>query len=539
MKHLLKSPIAIFAKSALLAVLILIWIVPINAQDSLRSQKTMAYVIGISKDTLFTIHSKLGTLSAEERAINITKRIRKLYDNDFLIIDSIKVVQQENTEDIVYKELIILSISESDTKTFNKEAKQLATEYLNIIKQDIIKAKEKNDVPALLGRIALVLFVILVAWFLVWIIAKGYNKFLIYIESNQEKWLKNLSYKDYTFLTASQEMAVITRLIKLSRWLIYIILFYLTLPVIFSIFPFSREWAGTLFKLIWSPFRGMLTAIWDYMPHLFSLLVIAFVMKYVTQFVKYIFTEIKEGKLTIAGFHEDWAMPTYNIVRFLLIAFTLVLMFPHLPGSSSDIFKGVSVFIGLLVSLGSSSAISNIVAGLVITYMRPFRIGDRIKLGDTTGDVIEKTLLVTRLRTPKNEEITIPNSTILTGNTTNYTALSKNEGLIIHTTITIGYDAPWPKVHKALEEAAAKTEHLKKNPKPFVLQTSLDDFYVGYQINAYTKEASKQAIIYSELHKNIQDSFNQAGIEIMSPHYRANRDGNLTTIPVSYIPEKK
>lgn len=521
------------AKGTLLLLLFFTWALPVAAQDTLRIQHSPAQVIGILRDTLFSINTKQGTLSANERAQNVSKRIKRLYEDDFLVLDSIQVIQQDNTEDIVYKELIILSISQADAKIAQKEAKILATEYLQIIKADIIKAKQENDVFKLLGRVALVLLVISVAWFLVWIIAKGYNKFLHFVESKEDKWLKNLSYKDYTFLTASQEMAILTRVIKLSRWIVYVILFYMTLPVIFSIFPFSREWAGALFKLIWSPFRGMLLAIWDFMPHLFSLLVIAVVMKYVNQFVKYLFNEVKDGKLTINGFHEDWAMPTYNIVRFLLVAFTLVLMFPHLPGSSSDVFKGVSVFIGFLVSLGSSSAISNIVAGLVITYMRPFRIGDRIKLGDTTGDVIEKTLLVTRLRTPKNEEITIPNSTILIGNTTNYTALSKSEGLIIHTSITIGYDTPWPLVHKALETAAANTANLMPTPKPFVLQTSLDDFYVEYQINAYTKEASKQASIYSELHQNIQNSFNQAGIEIMSPHYRANRDGDKTTIQPS------
>lgn len=532
MRTILKYIIPTVTRRGLLIFLLflLTYSIPVAAQDTLRNQHIGAPVIGITKDTLFTIEAKLGTLSPTDRATNVSKRIRKLYEDDFLVLDSIKVIQQENTEDIVYKDLIILSVSETDAKIAHKEAKLLATEYLQAIKAEIITAKEENDVLKLLGRIALVLLVLSLAWSLVWIIAKGYKKFLAYVTSKEDKWLKNLSYKDYTFLTASQEMAVLTKLIQLSRWIIYIVLIYMTLPVIFSIFPFSREWAGALFKLVWSPFRGMLLAIWAFMPHLFSLLVIAIVMKYVNQFVKYIFNEIKEGKLAIAGFHEDWAMPTYNIVRFLLIAFTLVLMFPHLPGSNSDIFKGVSVFIGLLVSLGSSSAISNIVAGLVITYMRPFKIGDRIKLGDTTGDVIEKTLLVTRLRTPKNEEITIPNSTILTGNTTNYTALSKGDGLIIHTTVTIGYDVPWPQVHKALEAAAAQTEHLLKKPKPFVLQTSLDDFYVEYQINAYTHEASKQAVIYSELHKNIQNSFNKASIEIMSPHYRANRDGEKTTI---------
>jgi small-conductance mechanosensitive channel len=259
-------------------------------------------------------------------------------------------------------------------------------------------------------------------------------------------------------------------------------------------------------------------------------------MKYFIKLVKYIFSEIEAEKLKLSGFHADWAMPTYSIVKFILYAFMFVLIFPFLPGSDSNIFKGVSVFLGVLFSLGSTSAIANVVAGLVITYMRPFKIGDRIKIGDVTGDVIEKSLLVTRLKTPKNEEITIPNSAILSGNTTNYSTMARNEGLIVHTTVTIGYDVPWKNMYQALLNAADRTELILKEPKPFVLQTSLDDFYVAYQINGYTRNANLQARIYSSLHQHIQDCCNELGIEILSPHYRAGRDGNTTTIPADYLP---
>lgn len=489
--------------------------------DTLLNQKNGAPVIGITKDTLFTISTKLGAVSNKDRASNASRQIRKLYDHEFFAIDSIRVVHQEDTEDIIYKDLIILSISEADAKIAKTEAKALATQYLEIIKAELLKAKEENNVVKLLGRVALVFLIISLAWFLIWVIRRGYNSLLLYVESKQDNWLKNLAYKEYTFITVQQEMVMIRKLIQLTRWIIYIAIIYTSLTIIFGIFPFSREWADSLFTLVWSPFKVMIAGIRDYLPHLFSLLVIAIVMKYVNQFFKYIFKEIEEEKLTITGFHKEWAMPTFNIIRFLLIAFTVILMFPHLPGSSSEVFIGVTIFIGLLILLGSYLATSNIIAGLVITYMRPFKVGDRIKLGDITGDVIEKTLLITRLRTQNNEEITIPNSTILIGNTINYTALSKKEGLIIHTTVTIGYNSPWPQVHKALEEAAAKTEHLLKRPKPFVLQTKLDDFYVKYQINAYTREASKQATIYSSLHQNIQDKFKEAKIDIISPHYRS------------------
>ena len=504
--------------------------------ESLRNTAKGYPVIGAMKDTLFLIYSKIGASTPKERAINISRKIEKLYEDDFLKADSILVMKSENTFDIIYGEIIIMSISENDAIWYGKGMPELAQSFKETIKNSIVEAKNENSWLKLIARIGLVLLVIGIAWAMIWLIGKGYSKLLLFINSKKDKWLKNLSYKDYTFLTAEQELQVVLFLVKIFRWFVYAVLLYITLPIIFSIFPFSRDWADALFHLIWSPFKGVLIAIWEYLPNLFSILVIYFVMKYVIRFVRYIFHEIEAEKLKLSGFHADWAMPTYSIVKFLLYAFMFVLIFPYLPGSDSNIFKGVSVFIGVLFSLGSSSAIANMVAGLVITYMRPFKIGDRIKIGDVTGDVVEKTLLVTRIRTIKNEVITIPNSSVLIGNTTNYSSEAIEKGLIIHTTVTIGYDVPWKDMHQALIDAALRTNLILDEPKPFVLQTSLEDFYVSYQINAYTRESGKQALIYSNLHQNIQDVCNERGIEILSPHYRAARDGNMTTIPADYLP---
>ena len=213
----------------------------------------------------------------------------------------------------------------------------------------------------------------------------------------------------------------------------------------------------------------------------------------------------------------------------------IIVVFPYLPGSDSKVFQGVSVFLGFLFTFGSAGSLSNIMAGIVLTYMRLFKIGDRVKIGEIVGDIIEKSLLVTRIRTTKNEIISIPNSSVLNSHTINYSSDTVDNGLILHTTVTIGYDVPWKDMHQALIDAALRTDLILKEPKPFVLQTSLEDFYVSYQINAYTKDANKQAAIYSQLHSNIQDCCNEVGIEILSPHYRAARDGNRTTIPENYL----
>jgi len=505
--------------------------------DSLRKIVKGYPVVGFMNDTLFSIYTKYGALTPKERATNTSLKIEKLYYDDFLNLDSITVVQAEHTFDIVYNDMILMSISEKDAIWNNQSMSELAHTFKNQIKQSLIDAKEENSLKRILIRIGLVLLVIAITWGVIKLMEKGYRKLTVYIELKKESWLKELTYKDYTFLSAHQELKIINSVVTAVRWIMYISLIYIALPIIFSIFPFSRNWADMLFQLIWSPFKGVLLAVWKYMPNLFSIIVIYVVMMYVIRFVKYIFNEIDTEKLKINGFHADWAMPTYSIVKFLLYAFMFVLIFPYLPGSDSNIFKGVSVFVGVLFSLGSSSAIANIVAGLVITYMRPFKLGDRVKIGDVFGDVEEKNLLVTRVKTPKNEIITIPNSSVLSGNTINYSSEISNSGLILHTTVTIGYDVPWQDMHEALIEAASRTEHVLSEPLPFVLQTSLDDFYVSYQLNAYTKEVKKQALIYSFLHQHIQDVCNERGIEILSPHYRAARDGNATTIPANYLPK--
>jgi small-conductance mechanosensitive channel len=184
-----------------------------------------------------------------------------------------------------------------------------------------------------------------------------------------------------------------------------------------------------------------------------------------------------------------------------------------------------------MAALLTRSAVSNVIAGLVLTYMRSFRIGDRVKIADTTGDVVEKTLLITRIQTVKNVEVTVPNSLVLGSHIVNFSTSAKTKGLILHTQVTIGYDAPWKKVHELLIQAALNTDEILSEPKPFVLQTSLDDSYVSYEINAYTHNAHRMAGIYSMLHQNIQDAFNKAGVEIMSPSFSAIRDGNTVTIP--------
>jgi small-conductance mechanosensitive channel len=494
-------------------------------------------VKGVQGDTLFYIYKRLGASTPSERAVHISNKIDRIFKQENFRPDSLVISEGENSYDLIYGDYIVTTVSQTDASFQNMEMSELALEIKEKISMSILEAKEDQKFSKILTKILLVFLVFGIASIIYWLLGRWYSKILKYLDANKNKLLKNLAYKEYTFLTAEQEMGILLFIFRVLRIFLFVVLFYFTISIAFSIFPYTRGWADRLFLLVWSPFKSIFISIWNYLPNLFTIVVILVVMNYFIRLVKYIFSEIDSEKLHISGFHSDWAMPTYSIVRFLLYAFMFVLIFPYLPGSDSNIFRGVSVFLGLLFSLGSSSAIANMVAGLVITYMRPFKIGDRIKIGDITGNVMEKTLLVTRIKTAKNEEITIPNSAVLNGNTTNFSTLARKEGLIIHTTVTIGYDVPWKDMHQVLIDAALRTDKVLKEPMPFVLQTGLEDFYVSYQINAYTKESNQLLQIYSELHQHIQDCCFEKGIEILSPHYRAARDGNMTTIPSAYLPK--
>lgn len=503
--------------------------------DLLRDTAKGHPVNGFFKDTLFTIYSKLGSFSAKERAEAISGRIKILSADYNFSADSLKIVAAETTVDIVDGETIIMSVSENDALWNNTTMDNLAAGYKNIIGEAIMHYKDETSFITLAKEIGLAILVLLVLGFIIKYTGRLFKWTAKKIQEQEGKRIKGINIKNYNLFDVHRQIRVLLTVNTLIKWIVTLIIIYIALPILFGIFPWTQNFAETLFSYILTPLKRIVFGFWSYLPNLITILVIIFVFRYVLKFANFLKNEIEEGNLTINGFYRDWANPTYQIVRVLIIAFMIVVIFPYLPGSDSAVFKGVSVFLGFLFTFGSMGSLSNVIAGLVLTYMRLFKINDRVKIGEVVGDVIEKSLLVTRVRTIKNEIISIPNSTVMSSHTINYSSDTVDKGLILHTTITIGYDVPWKDIHQALLTAAGRTAMLQKEPKPFVLQTSLDDFYVSYQINAFTKEANKQATIYSQLHQNIQDCCNEMGIEILSPHYRAARDGNMTTIPANYL----
>lgn len=359
--------------------------------------------------------------------------------------------------------------------------------------------------------------------------------FFTILENNVPSWIqsipKSFRFMNLEFFQSDRLEYISLFLLKISRLFSFVLLALAYVSIVLGLFSWTKGWSDLLFTSIFSPVRAVFKSILDYMPNLFFLLVLGIIVYYVSSFLKFFFNEIERGKFKLAGFNREWADTTYKILRFLLIIFTTVVAFPYLPGANSDAFKGISIFLGVLLSLGSTSIVANIVAGIVLTYMLPFRVGDRVKIGETTGDIMEKNLLVTRIRTVRNELVSIPNASILNNQIINYSSTLIKEPIMLHTKITLGYEIPWKKVHKTLITAALKSESILKNPAPFVLQTSLDDYYVEYELNAYTDKPHNQAMIYSSIHQNMLDECAKANIEILSPSYTAIRSGRESTIP--------
>lgn len=485
---------------------------------------------------LFTVQEKILSLTPEDRASLISARLARLARNPLFKAETITTIEGETTTDIATGEIIIMTVTEKDAEVTEKPRSDLAKEYAATIRAAI---EETNYAYSIRSIVIGALYAILATAVLVALliaITRLFPKLIARIQSYKGTRIRTIRFQSLDLLQEDRIVAFLITTARVFRMMLILILFYIYIPLVFSFFPWTRGFSAKLFQYFMLPLQKIWAAFASYLPNIFYIGIIIALTHFANKFCRFFFTQIEKKTIIIPGFFPEWADASFKIVRFLIIAFAAVVAFPYLPGAESPAFRGISVFLGVLFSLGSTSAVANVVAGVILTYMRAFKLSDRVKIADTVGDVVEKTLLVTRIRTIKNVDITIPNAMVLGSHIINYSSSAKDYGLILNTSVTIGYDEPWRKVHETLIEAAKATENILELPAPFVFQTSLDDFYVSYELNAYTEKPSIMAKIYSDLHQNIQEKFNEAGIEIMSPHYAQIRDGNRTTIPREYLP---
>jgi small-conductance mechanosensitive channel len=484
---------------------------------------------------ILRIYAGVGPYSAQDRARDITARLQSIAERGDTRLVTTTYIPAQNATAIATSHSLIMMVIDADATMAGKTEAQVAEEYARAVRAALLTYREKHTLlsyltssgKALAAWVVFAAFVWLVRRFVLWFRARVDNWVARRAETNQARGVARLLWERGAMLLFTGARAFL--------WIFALFQFSFLLSYSFGLFPQTAGISTTLLDYLRTTFGGIGKAIVDYLPSGGFVIVVGFITRYLLRLLAFIAKAVEQGDLPVAGMHPEMARPTYQLVRIFVLIFALVVVFPYLPGGQSEAFKGVSILLGLLISIGSGTSIGNVLAGIMLTYMRPYRIGDRVKIADTLGDVLEKNLLVTRVRTIKNVEVVVPNSSILGNQILNYSAMARNRGLVLHTTITIGYSTPWHQVHDLMISAAKRTGAILADPAPYVLQTSLNDYHISYELNAFTDRPNVFEFTYSALHQNLQDTFAEAGVEIMSPGFLAVRKGPAQ-LPVSIDP---
>lgn len=459
---------------------------------------------------------------AEERAGVITERVQELAANRAVPAADLRLVEAGDHTNIQAGDLVLTGVFDADAVIEGVPRQTLSEVYRKRIQSAVEQYRKARDPRVLLRSTFFAAGATVLGFGLVFVLVWLFRRFDRIVENRYRSRIQGVRVKTLQLIPAEQIWLGVRAALRTLRSLVLAALFLLYAEYVLSLYPWTRPISQRGLAMLLDPLRTMGSAAVDALPNLLFIAVLAVVVRYILKLARLVAAGIEHGTLEIADFDPDWALPTYKIVRLLIVAFAFVVAYPYIPGAGSEAFKGVSIFIGVLVSLGSSSAIGNIIAGYTMTYRRLFKVGDRIQVEEVIGDVADIRLQVTHLQTPKNEEVTLPNSQILNSHVINYSKLAKDQGLILHTTVGIGYETPWRQVEAMLLMAAERTPGLLRAPAPFVLQKQLGDFCVIYEINVYCDSPKESPRLYTALHRSILDAFNEYGVQIMTPAYEGD-----------------
>jgi small-conductance mechanosensitive channel len=477
--------------------------------------------VTVDGQVLFQVRG-LPAYPAEERANTIRKRIEAVAADRSVAIDSLRVVEMEDRTRIMAGDSLVAGFVDADAAGQGVSRQLIAERAVVAISSAIASYRNDRSPRVLLINTLYALSATVVLALVLFVVKGAFRRLDGIAERRFKARIEAFEAQSHQIVQARQLRKALNRILNALYILALLLLGYIYLHNVFGLYPWTRPLAARLFAIILDPLQAMGLGLIESLPGLGFVAVVAIVARYVLRVMRLYFESIDRGTVRLARFDRDWALPTYKIARLLVIAFAVVVAYPYIPGSSSEAFKGVSIFLGVVFSLGSSSVIANLMAGYAMIYRRAFKVGDRISIDNVTGDVTERRLMVTHLRTIKNEEIIVPNSTIINSNIINYSTLAHSRGLILHTTVGIGYETPWRKVEAMLSLAAARTPGVLKKPAPFILQKSLGDFAVTYELNAYCDNPHSMARFYTAMHQNILDVFNEYGVQIMTPAYEGD-----------------
>lgn len=426
--------------------------------------------------------------------------------------------------------------NERISRCYGMEHALLAEQTRDSIRSALTKYRQRHSPRSWLRGSALAALVLVI--YIIWLrIQFRTNRHARELISHRERFLlTELKRFGLTGLVDPDSLkAILQGLRSILNWAVLLLISYLLIPLLLGFFPPTQSIAKGLRQQVLDIVNAMLNGMVAAIPNILSITVIIGIGVLVGKGSCAVFEAIRLGRLKIPGFYREWARPTSRLVVILIIIATLVISFPYIPGSDSRVFQGAGLFVGVFAALGSSAVAANIISGLMLIYNRAFREGDFVELNGVLGTVQERTLLVTRVQTAHNQLVSIPNATVISNSVANY-SFSRREirqPVALACTITIGYDVPWRQVEALMLEAARHVEGITDELEPFVLQTSLNDFHISYELTAFLRDANTYRVSLSQLHAALQDSFAEAGVEILSPGYHAMRNGNQSTVPKS------
>lgn len=462
------------------------------------------------------------SLSAEDRAEIVSARIVDVARDRSIQPQDVTLSTRDGRYTILARSGPLVSVTRSDVELEHVAARDIADIRLHWIRQAIDRYRFERRPDQLARSLGKVIVATMVAALLFAVVWQLFRWMLQAVERRYRARIQSVSIRSFEIVGAERIWRSINSILRAGRSLVMLALAIIYVAYALYQFPATRAASGQLFTVVAEPFQSMGLAIVKYIPNLIFLVIFIYVARALLKLNTAFFESIRTGTTVIPRFEPEWARPTSNLVRIIIILFAAVVAYPYLPGSGTAAFQGVSIFAGVLFSLGASTYMANIIAGYTLTYRRAFRVGDFIRIGEHVGEVIEVRLLVTHLKTPKNEELIVPNSLVLQTQVLNYSRLAKSEGLVLHTMVGIGYDVSWQKVEAMLLEAAERTSGLLRKPSPYVLIRGLDDFAVKYELNVYVDTGLQMLPRYAALHRSILDVFNENGVQIMTPAYEGD-----------------
>lgn len=477
--------------------------------------------VELDGEVLFRVRG-VSSYPAAERAAAIQERLVAIAADRNIAAESITFTPIEGGIKIHAGDHFLMNVVDADAAVEDVEPTALAAAHVRQFRQAAAGYRSARSSEALRAdaiRIAQATGLLLVALVAVWWLSRRFEQFL------ERRWharIKTVGIQSFEVVRAERIWEAVQHALFTVRLIIVSSALVMYVGYVLAQLPWTRGMSRDMVAFALAPLRVIGAGLVAQIPSLMFLFVLFVIVRITLRLTHLFFDSIENERVTLRNFDPDWAQPTYKIARTAIVAFAIIVAYPYIPGSESAAFKGVSVFIGVVFSLGSSSAIANIVAGYMMTYRRAFKVGDRIKVGETIGDVTQVRLQVTHLRSVKNEEIVISNAELLGAEVRNYSSLSRTSGLILHTEVGIGYETPWRQVEAMLIMAAERTSGVSLEPRPFVLEKRLGDFAVTYELNAYTNDVPRMNLTYAELHRQILDVFNEYGVQIMTPAYEGD-----------------